>query len=60
MERVRSYVLIGVNHKDVYGPWRPTRAQAENDLARVRAQNGNVDVVLCLFVFDECHNASMS
>ena len=24
MQRVRSYVLIGVNHKDEYGPKRPT------------------------------------
>ena len=31
-------VRIGVAHKDHYGPYRPTRAHAEDDLAKVRAR----------------------
>ena len=34
-------VRIDVAHKDHYGPYRPTQANAEDELAKVRAQDDN-------------------
>ena len=42
-------VRIGINQKDVYGPYRTTWALALADFTRVRAQNDNAAIKRVLY-----------